>query len=137
MINTMRQRIPGLVILPAHDPGAVSRLAQASGQGIPSKAPSARGLQFVARPGSLLVGGLGTVGTGIPLPRPGSAITGKHCAGEKSEDFADGRFLAGGLRQWHVGLDLVTVAAAVLVLHHIASFGEVGDDAVGAPLGDA
>ena len=32
MINTMRQRNPGLVILPAHDPGAASRLAQAAGQ---------------------------------------------------------------------------------------------------------
>ena len=32
MVNTMRQRYPGLVILPAHDPGAASRLAQAAGQ---------------------------------------------------------------------------------------------------------
>ena len=32
MINTMRLRTPGLVILPAHDPGAASRLAQATGQ---------------------------------------------------------------------------------------------------------
>jgi hypothetical protein len=32
MINAMRQRNPGLVILPAHDPGAASRLAQATGQ---------------------------------------------------------------------------------------------------------
>ena len=32
MINTMRQRDPGLVILPAHDPEAASRLAQATGQ---------------------------------------------------------------------------------------------------------
>ena len=32
MINTMRQRDPGLAILPAHDPGAASRLAQATGQ---------------------------------------------------------------------------------------------------------
>jgi len=31
MINTMRQRDPGLVILPAHDPGAAGRLAQATG----------------------------------------------------------------------------------------------------------
>jgi hypothetical protein len=28
MINTMRQRDPGLVILPAYDPAAASRLAQ-------------------------------------------------------------------------------------------------------------
>lgn len=32
MINTMRQRDPRLVILPAHDPEAASRLAQATGQ---------------------------------------------------------------------------------------------------------
>jgi phage shock protein C len=32
MINTMRQRDPGLVILPAHDLAAASRLAQATGQ---------------------------------------------------------------------------------------------------------
>ena len=31
MINTMRERDPGLVILPAHDPAAASRLAQATG----------------------------------------------------------------------------------------------------------
>jgi len=30
MINTMRQREPGLVILPAYDPVAASRLAQAT-----------------------------------------------------------------------------------------------------------
>jgi hypothetical protein len=32
MINAMRRRNPGLVILPAHDPAAASRLAQATGQ---------------------------------------------------------------------------------------------------------
>ena len=32
MINTMRPGNPGLVILPAHDPAAASRLAQATGQ---------------------------------------------------------------------------------------------------------
>jgi len=32
MVNEMRQHHPGLVILPAHDPGAASRLAQAAGQ---------------------------------------------------------------------------------------------------------
>jgi len=31
MINTMRQRDPGLVILPAHDPAAAGRLALATG----------------------------------------------------------------------------------------------------------
>jgi hypothetical protein len=32
MINTMRLGNPGLVILPAHDPAAASRLAQATGR---------------------------------------------------------------------------------------------------------
>jgi N-acyl homoserine lactone hydrolase len=32
MVTTMRQRIPDLVILPAHDPGAADHLAQATGQ---------------------------------------------------------------------------------------------------------
>ncbi len=32
MVTTMRQRRPDLVILPAHDPGAADRLAQATGQ---------------------------------------------------------------------------------------------------------
>jgi hypothetical protein len=32
MINAMRRRNPGLVILPAHDPAAARRLAQATGQ---------------------------------------------------------------------------------------------------------
>ena len=32
MVSKMRQQYPGLVILPAHDPGAASRLAQATGQ---------------------------------------------------------------------------------------------------------
>jgi N-acyl homoserine lactone hydrolase len=32
MINTLRGQQPGLVILPAHDPGAAGRLAQATGQ---------------------------------------------------------------------------------------------------------
>jgi hypothetical protein len=31
-INQMRQRHPGLAILPAHDPAAADRLAQATGQ---------------------------------------------------------------------------------------------------------
>jgi len=32
MINARRQCDPGLVVLPAHDPAAASRLAQATGQ---------------------------------------------------------------------------------------------------------
>lgn len=29
MVNALRERLPDLVILPAHDPGAASRLANA------------------------------------------------------------------------------------------------------------
>jgi len=32
MVNQMRQHYPGLAVLPAHDPGAADRLAQATGQ---------------------------------------------------------------------------------------------------------
>jgi glyoxylase-like metal-dependent hydrolase (beta-lactamase superfamily II) len=32
MVSQIRQRHPGLAILPAHDPGAADRLAQAAGQ---------------------------------------------------------------------------------------------------------
>ena len=32
MVNQLRQRYPGLAILPAHDPGAADRLAQATEQ---------------------------------------------------------------------------------------------------------
>jgi glyoxylase-like metal-dependent hydrolase (beta-lactamase superfamily II) len=32
MVNQMRQRYPDLAVLPAHDPGAADRLAQATGQ---------------------------------------------------------------------------------------------------------
>ena len=32
MVNQMRQRYSGLAILPANDPGAADRLAQATGQ---------------------------------------------------------------------------------------------------------
>jgi hypothetical protein len=40
--------------------------------------------------------------------------------------------LAGGFGQREVGLDLVTVAAAVFLLDGIAGRGQAGDDAVGA-----
>jgi len=45
--------------------------------------------------------------------------------------------LAGGFGQREVRLDLVTVATAVLLLHHVAGCGQVGDDPVGAAIGDA
>jgi hypothetical protein len=50
------------------------------------------------------------VAAGVPVTRPDGSVTGRRYAGEEGEDFADGRFLAGGLPQWHVDLDLVAVA---------------------------
>jgi hypothetical protein len=47
-----------------------------------------------------------------------------------------GGFPGGGFGQREVRLDLVTVAAAVFGLDHVAGCGQVGDDAVGAALGD-
>jgi hypothetical protein len=45
-------------------------------------------------------------------------------------------FAGGGFGQREVRLDLVSVAAAVFVLDHVAGCGQVGEDAVGAALGD-
>jgi hypothetical protein len=42
-----------------------------------------------------------------------------------------------GFWQRQVRLDLVAVAAAVLVLDDVPGLGEIGDDAVGGALGDA
>ena len=47
-----------------------------------------------------------------------------------------GGFAGGGFGQREVRLDLVAVAAAVFVLDHVAGCRQVGDDAVGAALGD-
>ena len=59
---------------------------------------------------------------------PGQLRSHAGARGE-GEDVADGGFLAGGFGQREVRLDLVAVAAAVFLLHHVAGFGEVGDDA--------
>src|SRR5690242_20334995 len=74
----------------------------------------------------------------VPGGQPG-------CAGavavEECQDFADS-CQSPAVRHWQrpakrqVGLDLVAVAAAVLVLDHIPGLGEIGDDAVGGALGD-
>jgi hypothetical protein len=58
-------------------------------------------------------------------------------ADKKSQDLADRTFPAGGLREPEVRLDLVAVAAAFLLLDHVAGLGQLGDDALGAALGDA
>ena len=55
---------------------------------------------------------------------------------EDVEHLADRAFLGDGFWERKMRFDLVPVAAAVLVLHHVAACGEVGDDAVGAALGD-
>ena len=68
----------------------------------------------------------GWSGPGQPRSRAGGR--------EEGEDVADGGFLAGGFGQREVCLDLVAVAAAVLVFDHVAGLGQVGDDAVGAAL---
>jgi len=47
-----------------------------------------------------------------------------------------GGFAGGGFGQREVRLDLVAVAAAVFVLDPVAGCRQVGDDAVGAALGD-
>jgi hypothetical protein len=64
------------------------------------------------------------------------ALAGR-CSGHEGHDFADGEFLAGRFRQREVCLDLVAVAAAVFLLHHVAALGQAGDDAAGAASGDA
>ena len=49
-----------------------------------------------------------------------AVLCGVALAGEEVEQFADGGLRAGWLGQREVGLDLVAVAAAVLVLGHVA-----------------
>src|ERR1700722_654224 len=63
----------------------------------------------------------GFIHLSVGRARPGGSVASRRCAGEEGEDFADGRFLAGGLPQWHVDLDLVAVAPSVFVLHHVAA----------------
>src|SRR5205085_11007366 len=52
------------------------------------------------------------------------------------QDLADGGLAGGRLPERLVGLDLVAVTPALLLLDDVAGLGEVGDDAVGAALGD-
>ncbi len=56
--------------------------------------------------------------------------------GLASPDLMSNPGSAASLRQRQVRLDLVAVAAAVLLLDEVAGCGQVGDDAVGAALGD-
>src|SRR5690349_12249018 len=57
-------------------------------------------------------------------------------AEQHAQHVADRSFAAHRLPKRQIGLDLVAVASAVLLLHHVAAFGEVGHDAVGRALGD-
>ena len=63
-------------------------------------------------------------------------VAGRLGLDEDVEHLADRAFLGDGFWERKMRLDLVAVAAAVLVLDHVAACGEVGDDAVGAALGD-
>ena len=74
------------------------------------------------------------VGSGASVQRRLRPCAG---AGKNGQDLADGALVPGWFWQRQVRLDLVAVAAAVLLLDHVAGLGQVGDDAVGAALGDA
>ena len=69
--------------------------------------------------------------------RPSGRSQRRVGAGKKGQDLADRAIPASGLREREVRLDLVAVAAAVLLPDQVAGLGEIGDDAVGAALGDA
>ena len=56
-------------------------------------------------------------------------------SGHQAQHLPDRLFLIGGLGQREVFLDLVAVAPPLLFLNHVAGFGQVVDDAVGASLG--
>ncbi len=55
---------------------------------------------------------------------------------EEPEDVADRAFPADGFRERQLRLDPIAVATPVLVLHDVARIDQVGDDPVGASLGD-
>src|SRR6185437_493061 len=73
----------------------------------------------------------------IPGGQPSCAVAVEEC-----QDFADS-CQSPAARGWQratkrqVSLDLVAVAAAVLVLDDVPGLGEIGDDAIGGALGDA
>jgi hypothetical protein len=79
-----------------------------------------------------LAGAVGITVTGPARPQFRAA---SRC--EQRDDLAHGRLPGAGLGYRQVSLDLVTVAAAVLLCDHVASLGQVGDDPVGAALGNA
>lgn len=58
-------------------------------------------------------------------------------SGQDVQHVTDGLFSIGGLRKRQVVLDLIAIAATVFLLHDVAGFGEIIDDAIGMTLGDA
>ena len=61
---------------------------------------------------------------------------GRVGTGQQGQHLTDGAFPGGGLWQREVGLDVVAVAAAVLLLDHVAGLDQVRDDAERAAFGD-
>src|SRR5580693_6282959 len=61
---------------------------------------------------------------------------GRVGTGQQGQDLAHGAFPGGGLWQREVGLDVVAVAAAVLLLDHVAGLDQVRDDAKRAAFGN-
>jgi hypothetical protein len=110
---------------PARD-AATGGIAPAAGTLIASCAGAAGRLAVA----SSLVGG------GVRCVRSASVKASRRCRpggpGPRRRAFP-----AGGFRQRQVRLDLVTVAAAVLLLDDVAGLGQAGDDTVGAAPGDA
>src|SRR6185437_17062376 len=61
---------------------------------------------------------------------------GRVASGQEGQDLADGAFPPVRFGQRAVCLDVVAVAAAVLLLDHVTGLDQVGDDAEGAAFGD-
>src|SRR5579863_5872445 len=94
--------------------------------------PGMSGCCWPARSSSLRLAGA----DGITVTGRGRAGSGPAPVREQGDDLADGRLPGAGPGYRQVRLDLVAVAAAVLLRDHVAGLGQVGDDAVGAALGD-
>src|SRR6266568_1038630 len=100
--------------------------------------PVMSGCCWTARSGSARSESLRLAGAaGTTVTRRDGPGSGPVPGCEQGDDLADGRLPGTGLGYRQVSLDLVAVAAAVLLRDHVAGRGEVGDDAVGAALGDA
>jgi hypothetical protein len=64
------------------------------------------------------------------------SVSGRAGADQESQDLADGVLPADGLRERQVRLDVIPIAAAVLLLDYVPGLDQVPDDAEGAALGD-